>query len=55
MLTKIATALALALVLTGASLTFVSDASAISASEQAWFDRATNGGAGHHPGDTNCF
>ena len=55
MLTKIATTLALALVLAGASLTFVSDASAYSASEQNWFDRATNGGAGHRAGETNGF
>jgi hypothetical protein len=54
MLKKIATTIALALVLAGASLTFVSDASAASA-EQNWFDRATNGGAGHHTGDTNAF
>jgi len=55
MLKKIATTLALALVLAGASLTFVSDASAAYSAEQNWFDRASNGGAGHHAGDTNGF
>ena len=56
MLTKIATTLALTLVLAGASLTFVSDASARPYwSDDVSYDRNTNGGAGHHTGDTNGF
>jgi|HubBroStandDraft_6_1064221.scaffolds.fasta_scaffold2658026_1 hypothetical protein len=46
MLTKITTTLVAALVLSGASLTFVADASAaprpgVSQAEQNWFDRAS--------------
>ena len=49
MLTKTTKALVAALVLTGASLTFVANASAaphqgVSQAEQNWMDRATYGG-----------
>jgi hypothetical protein len=47
-----------ALVLTGVSLTFVANASAVPSTapaqgEQNWMDRASNGG--HQPGDTNGY
>jgi hypothetical protein len=60
MFTKTTKTLVAALVLAGASITFVANASAAptqgpSQSEQNWMDRATNGGAGHHTGDTTGF
>ena len=40
--------------LTGVSLSLVANASARPFyGEQTYMDRATDGGAGHHPGDTN--
>ena len=60
MLTKTTKALVAALVLAGASITFVANASAAptqgpSQAEQNWMDRASNGGVGHHTGDTNGY
>jgi hypothetical protein len=56
MFTKTTKALVAALVLTGASLSLVANASARPGSwqfEQNYMDRASDGGAGHHTGDTN--
>jgi hypothetical protein len=59
MSTKVIKALVAALVLTGASTSLVTNASAAptygysSQAEQNWMDRASNGG--HHEGDTNGF
>jgi hypothetical protein len=57
--TKIAAALVITFGLAAASLASVSQASAQwyapSYGEQNWMDRASNGGAGHHAGDTNGF
>jgi hypothetical protein len=56
MLTK-SKALVAALVVAGSSLALPASAAVPSqgppAWEQNWFDRSTNGGSGHHPGDTN--
>jgi|HubBroStandDraft_6_1064221.scaffolds.fasta_scaffold629900_2 Spy/CpxP family protein refolding chaperone len=56
MFTKTTKTLVAALVLAGASITFVANASAAPQpgswqGEQNWMDRASNGG--HHTGDTN--
>jgi Spy/CpxP family protein refolding chaperone len=57
MFTKTTKTLVAALVLAGASITFVANASAApqpgSQAEQNWMDRASNGG--HHTGDTNGY
>jgi hypothetical protein len=58
MFTKTTKALVAALVLTGVSLSLVANASATPSQgswqfEHNYMDRATDGGAGHHTGDTN--
>jgi hypothetical protein len=58
MFTKITKALVAALVLGGVSLSLGSTAFARPSynqwqGDQNYMDRATNGGAGHHTGDTN--
>ena len=58
MFTKTTKTLVAALVLAGASITFVANATAApqqgpSQFEQNWMDRASNGG--HHTGDTNGY
>ena len=55
MLTKLTKVLVTALVLSTTSVALIGSASALSYAEQSQFDRATNGGAGHHTGDTNGF
>ena len=55
MLSKLTKVIATALVLSVTSVAVIGSASALSYAEQNQFDRATNGGAGHHTGDTNGF
>jgi hypothetical protein len=64
MFTKTTKTLVAALVLAGASITIVANAYAAPQqssapqgwqAEQNWMDRASNGGAGRHTGDTNGF